>query len=62
MDKLKRCPFCGGEAFLQKHRVMGDERFTETWIQCLECFATTRNYLSAKRAIEAWNRRVENDG
>lgn len=61
MDKLKPCPFCGGEAFMQQRRVQGDDRFTQTWIMCLDCLGQTRPYLSAKRAIEAWNRRFEDE-
>ena len=58
MDELKRCPFCGGEAIMQHHRVQGDDRFVETWIFCNDCLGQTRPYFSAKRAIEAWNRRA----
>lgn len=57
-QKLKPCPFCGGEAIMQQHRVMGDDRFIEFWIFCNYCLGQTRQYFSAKRAIEAWNRRT----
>lgn len=56
-NELKRCPFCGGEALLQKQRVNGDDRFTYSWVLCIDCLGQTRRYLSAKSAIETWNRR-----
>lgn len=62
MQKLKPCPFCGGEAIMQQHRVQGDDRFTEFWIFCDDCLGQTRPYFSAKRAIEAWNRRMKDEG
>ena len=46
MDKLKKCPFCGGEA----------EIF---WVICKECTAETKDFDTKEEAIEAWNRRVE---
>lgn len=46
---------------MQQHRVQGDERFTQTWIMCLDCCGQTGSYLSAKTAIEAWNKRHETE-
>lgn len=58
MDKLKPCPFCGG-----------DPKFVEVtggWcaIVCNRCDATTKcfiissDYAAKDRAVKAWNRRV----
>ena len=65
MDKLKPCPFCGGEAHL----------FVNDGIRviCPKCGATTKCLIdtmtangvsgnATKAVIEAWNRRVEENG
>ena len=63
MDELKRCPFCGGEAYYS-YTGEGD------WVvRCFDCRAELRksngfSYGSEDmkkgraKAIEAWNRRV----
>lgn len=64
MTNLKRCPFCGGEA-----KVAHDVTIVYTWsyISCTKCKARTTYFLmsteysSDQRAIEAWNRRVEDE-
>lgn len=48
MNKLKRCPFCGGEAF-----VAGSGH----WIACKDCLAESDFYDYEYEAIEAWNTR-----
>lgn len=70
MEKLKPCPFCGGEAQLV---VNGWKAF----VQCKRCEAKTRtikhslprknaehlSFAEAERdrwAVEAWNRRTNN--
>lgn len=55
--ELKPCPFCGGKAMIQQHRVNGDDRFTYSWVFCVDCLGQTRQYLSSRVAVEAWNRR-----
>lgn len=53
MEKLKPCPFCGGEAKIMK---MGYPH----WIYCLECGAKVHGgTTSEKDSIKAWNRRAE---
>ncbi|MBE6784163.1 MAG: restriction alleviation protein, Lar family [Ruminococcaceae bacterium] len=60
MTDLKPCPFCGGEAILQKGT---DGR---CWIECnitkshCSVIPKTWAYKTKKEAIEAWNRRVDN--
>jgi hypothetical protein len=45
--ELKPCPFCGGEA--ARNTDTEEEIFTEEWISCMGCGATT--------TVEFWNRR-----
>lgn len=59
MKKLKRCPFCGGEASVDVdddgYYVVGcDKDF------CCLCnvFYTNKGYHTEEEAIEAWNTRV----
>ena len=55
MPNLKKCPFCGGEAFVSKT--------TETTLPimyavvCKACYAGTNRKTKEIQAIEAWNRR-----
>ena len=53
MEKLKPCPFCGGEA-----RVM-DMGYPH-WVYCTKCGAKVHGRTNdEKDSIEAWNRRAE---
>ena len=52
MDKLKPCPFCGGEAAF-----LGETQS----IKCKQCggmFIVTNPFTTRLEAKEAWNRRV----
>lgn len=64
-EELKPCPFCGGEAHL----------FVDDGVKviCPACGATSKCLVdcltgrgvagnATKAVIEAWNRRVKNDG
>ena len=56
-EKLKPCPFCGGEAKLIDPYVS-----TNRWayfIECQNCKATKGYYQNKKVAINAWNTRVD---
>lgn len=58
-EKLKHCPFCGGDAELSNFETMSE-------VICKKCGAKSRliesssKYCSDEKAIEAWNRRIEN--
>lgn len=55
MDKLKPCPFCGGEAAF-----LGET----SSVKCKRCgctFIVTNPAMTRMETAEAWNRRV-NDG
>lgn len=62
--KLKRCPFCGGEAEIEYEGVDGYYQKYYSWVHvvCKNCYATTgRTYGDKDRskayAIRAWNTR-----
>ncbi|NHB94833.1 Lar family restriction alleviation protein, partial [Photorhabdus cinerea] len=54
-EKLKPCPFCSGEA----------ARLRTSWglviVFCTTCKNQTTRCLSQSDAIQAWNKRVNND-
>lgn len=59
-EKLRPCPFCGGEARIAKR--WDDERNHDVWwIVCDECDMMTYESNTEEWLIEAWNRRA-NDG
>lgn len=66
-DKLKPCPFCGGEAEIKNFD--GYHRYANgvvDFIQCKKCGGRTREYYThikteidmRQEAIKAWNRRT----
>ena len=62
MDKLRECPFCGGEARLEQVSTKGIAMMpVTTWfrVRCWKCSASVESHNSVD-AIESWNRR-END-
>lgn len=50
-NELKPCPFCGATAILQGKRTF--------YVECPRCFSTSDKYARPKFAIEAWNRRID---
>lgn len=64
-DRLKPCPFCGGEA--EVNVIDYDETDLDMdstwWVQCRECGALTDEYSGGDEAeaaaIKAWNKRAE---
>lgn len=62
MDKLKPCPFCGGEAgFIEPIYVRSEADYPYV-IECSQCGIQTSIYNNQDQAIAAWNRRVEPQG
>ena len=63
-DKLKPCPFCGGEAGLFEIKGM-DNDLIGYMVGCLEDFCEIRpsvqKELDKQGVIDLWNRRADND-
>ena len=57
---LKPCPFCGSEAKLEYHYPPFGKR-RQSIVQCIRCRCNSGKWGRLDKAIEAWNRRV-NDG
>ena len=58
MTDLKLCPFCGGKAFVYYSGSPGNGDFSE--VICEKCSCRT-DKIRGDKAIEVWNRRVENE-
>ena len=53
-EQLKRCPFCGGNAEVKD--------VDDGWnVECCLCGATSKTFVTHKKTIEAWNRRIYED-
>lgn len=64
MENLKPCPFCGAKDELEIWDLGGDKwgNIKELWIvHCANCGCNMDWLDSKKEAIEAWNRRVNDD-
>ena len=66
-ERLKPCPFCGGEAEVIFEEYSGDHIVNEFYVRCTmfnnrlpNCLVmpNTITYDSEEEAIDAWNRRV----
>lgn len=66
MAKLKFCPFCGGQAcmerwemvpFEKKHILEENDGFFYG-VACISCDASSGSKLCEEEAITAWNRRA----
>ena len=56
-EKLKPCPFCGGEAELVN---IGTNLCDPITVECKQCKCNTQWFDRSCDAIEAWNRRTSN--
>ena len=56
-EKLKACPFCGGEAALWTFFDLYESYY---YISCATCGVRTKYIDTEDLCIEAWNRRAEN--
>lgn len=57
MIKLKLCPFCGGKPEMDQTTICD-----AIYIKCADCLGSARAFFSTKEAIDAWNRRANDDG
>ena len=57
-QKLKPCPFCGGEA--ESDFGFDHNNKTYFYVTCLKCGGETNHYKTKAEAITAWNPRPEN--
>lgn len=62
MSELLKCPFCGGEAYVDEHRFWSDKTkgFTEKTygVRCDKCNASSFQFNHSKEeAIKTWNTR-----
>ena len=71
-EKLRRCPFCGGEADFWTRKAFESEDYQALIIDCKDCPANMEEWIykydknfsenfEKKKAemFEAWNRRIE---
>lgn len=67
MIELKLCPFCGGEAHVERATVSNTVKSrTSSYVECDACGACGEGFVEdlppeevERMAIEAWNRRTE---
>lgn len=52
-EELKPCPFCGSKNVHEMRYEASD------FIQCHDCFASSRADLPMAEAVEEWNRRAQ---
>ena len=53
-EKLKPCPFCGGEAEIVEDRLYGEDYYAG---RCKSCAATSIFEFTKEEAVDKWNRR-----
>ena len=57
-EKLRNCPFCGGQAYANETDWKG---WWHGWVICEKC-GVKIDKQTKDEAIEAWNKRVADDG
>mgnify|MGYP002625721244 CR=1 FL=1 len=55
-EKLRPCPFCGGEAAAHKTPGLGGN-----YVMCSKCLTSGNNYPTPEIAVEHWNRRIADE-
>lgn len=55
MTKLKRCPFCGGEASLE---VIRENEVAFCCVECDQCGISTYSSTNMKEVVDIWNTRT----
>lgn len=71
MEKLKPCPFCGGDATIQTYREHDGHETWQMWlVYCTTCYAEIKFHkeyfmgsepTTEDEAIAAWNRRTNDE-
>ena len=70
--QLRPCPFCGGEAFLERNQraIIKGEKQRVSLVKCMSCHARSERFLisdfghssvskeAEQHAVDAWNRRA----
>ena len=56
-EKLKPCPFCGGEADCNDKGICDKDGNSLWWVECLGCGVSTNGHLYISEAMKTWNRR-----
>ena len=62
-NELKPCPFCGGSAEIETDWDLTCDGYEPIgyYVVCDECMNQTATYKDEEDAIEAWNRRIEDE-
>lgn len=58
--ELLPCPFCGGKAFVSAKLPYFGEELTLA-VVCEECNAASKHKRTKEEAIDAWNRRANDE-
>lgn len=58
MSRLKKCPFCGGEAILRSWAHVDGNYYT---VECPKCYVDMGEYETIEEVTKAWNRRVKDE-
>ena len=64
MTELKPCPFCGGKSTIRQVTPVRDGltlTYNGYFVICEECLTSGDNYSTKERAIDAWNRRYQDE-